>query len=237
VGGGGGSLSGTGRPGGVVPTGPPRLAHGDLGLMAISGFTLALRFQKRKVLDMKQRIEGVTPPSPPTTRPRPAPLDAPGVTSEPLMLFKVLERHPRTRVPYAALGSASSSTAAWVPPTASSSSPVSAPAPAAPTSGASTWGVRPRPLNSPSGSHFDRDRHLRRPGWSPRQSAPAPSRRQTPLRRNQLSEPVWSRPREHLGEPEASEFSCWPGGTAPSPYVANGVGIEPEPGPFAPARE
>jgi len=160
-------------------TGPPRLAHGDLRAHGDLWFsTLALRFQKRKSpWNMKQRIEGVTRPTPPTPT---APCTVgcrPAFTREPLMLFKVLERQSRTRVPYAGVG--------FRPPRPR---PPGCRRPRArhrPCLRPLRLRLRGRPhaayaetaQTHPAAGHFDRDRHLRRtrPGrpGSPRCSEPS----------------------------------------------------------------
>jgi alkylhydroperoxidase family enzyme len=176
---------------------------------------------------MKQRIEGVTPPYAPDTDRALHRWMPPGVTREPLTLFKVLERHPELAwmralgaglLVHGCLGAADRELViARV---------------CARAGCAYEWGVHmavyaeiaqltPRQVTlTATGAPDD-------PVWSPRQSALL--RAVDELHADaDLSDAAWSGLREHLDEPEAIEFLVLAGWYRTIAYVANGVGIEPE---------
>ncbi|MFI6622490.1 carboxymuconolactone decarboxylase family protein [Streptomyces sp. NPDC050528] len=176
-----------------------------------------------------QRIEGVTPPYAPDTDRALHRWMPPGVTREPLMLFKVLERHPELASRMRALGSG-----LLVHGLLSTADRELVIARVCARSGcAYEWGVHaatyaeaaqltPRQITlTVTGTPDD-------PAWSPRQSALL--RAVDELHDGaRLSDLVWSGLREHLDEPEALEFLVLAGWYRTIAYVANGVGIEPEP--------
>lgn len=100
---------------------------------------------------MKQRIDGVTPPYEPGTDRALHRWMPPGVAREPLMLFKVLERHPELASRMRALGAGLLVHGRLSDADENSSSPASPPAPDARTSGVSTWRRTPRRPDSPRG--------------------------------------------------------------------------------------
>jgi alkylhydroperoxidase family enzyme len=178
---------------------------------------------------MKQRIEGVTPPYAPETDRALHRWMPPGVTLEPLMLFKVLERHPELASRMRALGSG-----LLVHGRLGTADRELVIARVCARSGcAYEWGVHvatyaeaaqltPRQVTlTATGAPDD-------PAWSPRQSALL--RAVDELHADaRLSDPVWAGLREHLDEPEALELLVLAGWYRTIAYVANGVGIEPEP--------
>nr|WSY56558.1 carboxymuconolactone decarboxylase family protein [Streptomyces sp. NBC_00886] len=186
---------------------------------------------------MKQRIEGVTPPYAPETGHALHRWMPPGVTREPLMLFKVLERHPELASRMRALGAG-----LLVHGRLGAADRELVIARVCARSGcAYEFGVHTATYAeeaqltsqqitlTATGTPDD-------PAWSPRQSALL--RAVDELHNGaQLSDPVWSRLREYLDEPEALELLVLAGWYRTIAYVANGVGIEPEPWALAlPAR-
>ncbi|WP_327407359.1 carboxymuconolactone decarboxylase family protein [Streptomyces sp. NBC_01288] len=178
---------------------------------------------------MKQRIEGVTPPYAPETDRALHRWMPPGVTREPLMLFKILERHPELASRIRALGAGL--LGHGLLDTADRELVI---ARVCARSGcAYEWGVhmatyaetaqltQRQVTLTATGASDD-------PAWSPRQSALL--RAVDELHAGaRLSDPVWSGLREHLDELEAIEFLVLAGWYRTIAYVANGVGIEPEP--------
>ncbi|MFF3660812.1 carboxymuconolactone decarboxylase family protein [Streptomyces olivochromogenes] len=178
---------------------------------------------------MKQRIDGVTPPYEPETDRALHRWMPPGVAREPLMLFKVLERHPELASRMRALGAG-----LLVHGRLSDADREFVIARVAARSGcAYEWGVHMATYAEPA-------------GLTPRQVAltatggpdhPAWSGRQAALLRAvdelhdtaRVGDAAWSGLREHLDEPEALELLVLAGWYRTIAYVANGARIEPEP--------
>ncbi|WP_262061770.1 carboxymuconolactone decarboxylase family protein [Streptomyces sp. STR69] len=178
---------------------------------------------------MKQRIEGVTPPYTPDTDRALHRWMPPGVIHEPLMLFKVLERHPELASRMRALGAG-----LLVHGRLSAADRELVIARVCARAGcAYEWGVHmaayaeaaqlaPEQVTlTVTGTPDD-------PAWSARQSALLRAVDELDAGAR-LSDPVWSGLREHLDEPEALELLVLAGWYRTIAYVANGVGIAPEP--------
>jgi alkylhydroperoxidase family enzyme len=178
---------------------------------------------------MKQRIDGVTPPYEPETDRALRRWMPPGVAQEPLMLFKVLERHPELASRMRALGAG-----LLVHGRLSDADRELVIARVAARCGcAYEWGVHrvayadaaaltPEQFTlTVTGAPDD-------PAWSPRQSAllgAVDELHDT----SHLSEPAWTALRAHLDETEALELLVLAGWYRTIAYVANGLTIETEP--------
>ncbi|MFE5081673.1 carboxymuconolactone decarboxylase family protein [Streptomyces mirabilis] len=178
---------------------------------------------------MKQRIDGVTPPYGPGTDRALHQWMPPGVAREPLMLFKVLERHPELASRMRALGAG-----LLVHGRLSDADRELVIARVAARSGcAYEWGVhmatyaetagltaRQVTLTATGGPDH--------PAWSGRQAAllRAVDELHDTAR---VGDAAWSGLREHLDEPEVLELLVLAGWYRTIAYVANGVRIEPEP--------
>jgi alkylhydroperoxidase family enzyme len=186
---------------------------------------------------MKQRIDGVTPPHAPETDRALHRWMPPGVTHEPLMLFKVLERHPELASRMRALGAGLLVHGRL----GAADRELVIARVCARSRCAYEWGVHmatyaevaqltPRQVElTATGAPDDA-------AWSARQSAllRAVDELHATAR---LSEDAWSGLRDHLDEPEALELLVLAGWYRAIAYVANGVEIEPEPWALAlPAR-
>jgi alkylhydroperoxidase family enzyme len=178
---------------------------------------------------MKQRIDGVTPPYEPGTDRALHRWMPPGVAREPLMLFKVLERHPELASRMRALGAG-----LLVHGRLSDADRELVIARVAARSGcAYEWGVhmatyaetagltaRQVTLTATGGPDH--------PAWSGRQAAllRAVDELHDTAR---VGDAAWSGLREHLDEPEVLELLVLAGWYRTIAYVANGARIEPEP--------
>ncbi|MCX4432273.1 MULTISPECIES: carboxymuconolactone decarboxylase family protein [Streptomyces] len=178
---------------------------------------------------MKQRIDGVTPPYEPGTDSALHRWMPPGVAREPLMLFKVLERHPELASRMRALGAG-----LLVHGRLSDADRELVIARVAARSGcAYEWGVhmatyaetagltaRQVTLTATGGPDH--------PAWSGRQAAllRAVDELHDTAR---VGDAAWSGLREHLDEPEVLELLVLAGWYRTIAYVANGARIEPEP--------
>ncbi|WP_427923823.1 carboxymuconolactone decarboxylase family protein [Streptomyces sp. cg40] len=178
---------------------------------------------------MKQRIDGVTPPYTPDTDRALRRWMPPGAAREPLMLFKVLERHPELASRMRALGSGLLVHGRL----AAGDRELVIARVCARAGCAYEWGVHmaayaeaaqltlEQVTLTATGTPDD-------PAWSPRQSALLRAVDELDADAG-LSDPVWSALREHLDEPEALEFLVLAGWYRTIAYIANGVGIAPEP--------
>ncbi|MFE2415349.1 carboxymuconolactone decarboxylase family protein [Streptomyces hokutonensis] len=177
---------------------------------------------------MRQRIEGVTPPYTPDTDRALHRWMPPGVAHEPLMLFKVLERHPELASRMRALGAG-----LLVHGRLGAADRELVIARVCARAGCGyEWGVHmaayaeaaqltPEQVTlTVTGTPDD-------PAWSPRQSALLRAVDELDAGAR-LSDPVWSGLREHLDEREALELLVLAGWYRTIAYVANGVGIAPE---------
>ncbi|PBD00717.1 Alkylhydroperoxidase family enzyme, contains CxxC motif [Streptomyces sp. OV198] len=178
---------------------------------------------------MKQRIDGVTPPYEPGTDRALHRWMPPGVAREPLMLFKVLERHPELASRMRALGAG-----LLVHGRLSDADRELVIARVAARSGcAYEWGVhmatyaetagltaRQVTLTATGGPDH--------PAWSGRQAAllRAVDELHDTAR---VGDAAWSGLREHFDEPEVLELLVLAGWYRTIAYVANGARIEPEP--------
>jgi alkylhydroperoxidase family enzyme len=178
---------------------------------------------------MKQRIDGVTPPYEPDTERALHRWMPPGVTQEPLMLFKVLERHPELASRMRALGAG-----LLVHGRLGGADRELVIARVAARSGcAYEWGVHMATYAEVAGltpelialtvTGAPDD-----PAWSPRQAALL--RAVDELHAGaRLSDEAWGGLRDHLDEPEALELLVLAGWYRTIAYVANGLEIEREP--------
>jgi alkylhydroperoxidase family enzyme len=190
---------------------------------------LRFDFRSATVPGMKQRIDGVTPPYEPETDRALHRWMPPGVTHEPLMLFKVLERHPELASRMRTLGAG-----LLVHGRLSDADRELAIARVAARSGcAYEWGVHMAAYAEAAGLT---------PGQVPltvtgEADDPVWSARQTALLRAvdelhataRVSDAVWSGLREHLDEVEVLELLVLAGWYRTIAYVANGARIEEEP--------
>ncbi|MEV0222020.1 carboxymuconolactone decarboxylase family protein [Streptomyces sp. NPDC050704] len=178
---------------------------------------------------MKQRIDGVKPPYDPEIERTLRRWMPPGVTVEPLMLFKVLSRHPDLASRMRDLGAA-----LLVHGRLSDADRELVIARVAARCGcAYEWGVHVvayaeaaalTPEQIPltvTGASTD-------PAWTARQAAllQAVDELHDSVR---LSDGAWAALREHLDELEALEFLVLAGWYRTIAYVLNGLEIEPEP--------
>ncbi|MFD6286188.1 carboxymuconolactone decarboxylase family protein [Streptomyces sp. NPDC060205] len=178
---------------------------------------------------MKQRIDGITPPYDPESERALRRWMPPGVTQEPLMLFKVLERHPDLASRMRELGA--SLLVHGLLPDADRELVIFRVA--ARCDCAYEWGAHAvayaeaadlTPEQVPltvTGTPDD-------PVWTPRQSAilTAVDQLHDTAR---LTDEAWAALRDHLGEQEALEFLVLAGWYRTIAYVLNGLQIEREP--------
>ncbi|MGW2516294.1 carboxymuconolactone decarboxylase family protein [Streptomyces sp. NPDC001617] len=178
---------------------------------------------------MKQRIDGVAPPYSPETDRALQRWMPPGVDREPLMLFKVLERHPELASRMRALGAGllvhghlSDADRELVIARVCARADC-----------AYEWGVHMAAYAEVAGlaphqATLTADGTPDDPAWSPRQTAllRAVDELHDTAR---LTDATWSALRRHLDEPEALEFLVLAGWYRTIAYVANGARIEPEP--------
>ena len=178
---------------------------------------------------MKQRIDGVTPPYEPGTDRALHRWMPPGVAREPLMLFKVLERHPELASRMRALGAGllvhgrlSDADRELVIARVTARSGCAYEWGVHMATYAETAGLTPRQVAlTATGEPGD-------PAWSVRQAALL--RAVDELHDTaHVSDAAWSGPREHLDEPEVLELLVLAGWYRTIAYVANGARIEPEP--------
>ena len=178
---------------------------------------------------MKQRIDGVAPPYTPETDRALHRWMPPGADREPLMLFKVLERHPELASRMRALGAG-----LLVHGRLSDADRELVIARVCARSGCGyEWGVHmaayaevagltPRQITlTATGTPDD-------PAWSPRQTALLRAVDELHVG-SQLTDEAWSGLREHLDEPETVEFLVLAGWYRTIAYVANSTAIDPEP--------
>ncbi|WP_128377009.1 carboxymuconolactone decarboxylase family protein [Streptomyces cavernae] len=178
---------------------------------------------------MKQRIDGVTPPYEPETEQALRRWMPPGVTVDPLMLFRVLVRHPDLAASMQPLGSRllmhgrlSDADRELVINRVAARSVC-----------AYEWGVHTAVYAEAAGLTQEQIA-LTATGapddaaWSPRQRAllRAVDELHDTAR---LSDPAWAELRAHLGEEECLEFLVLAGWYRTIAYVLNGLRIEPEP--------
>ncbi|TPQ16680.1 carboxymuconolactone decarboxylase family protein [Streptomyces sporangiiformans] len=178
---------------------------------------------------MKQRIDGVTPPYEPETERALRRWMPPGVAREPLMLFKVLERHPDLASRLRTLGAGLLVHGRLPDPDRE----LVIARVAAHCRCAYEWGVHmatyaesvgltPQQVGlTVSGAPTD-------PAWTPRQTALLQAVDEL-HDTSRLSDAAWTDLREHLDEPEALEFLVLAGWYRTIAYVANGLEIEREP--------
>ncbi|WP_151482859.1 carboxymuconolactone decarboxylase family protein [Streptomyces albicerus] len=178
---------------------------------------------------MKQRIDGVTPPYDPETDRALRRWMPPGVTREPLMLFKVLQRHPDLASRMRALGAG-----LLVHGLLSDADRELVIARVAARCGcAYEWGVHMATYAEAAGLSAEQIPLTATgapadPAWSPRQTALL--RAVDELHdRARLTDEAWAALRAHLDEPEALEFLVLAGWYRTIAYVANGLRIEREP--------
>ncbi|MFF2132956.1 carboxymuconolactone decarboxylase family protein [Streptomyces olivochromogenes] len=178
---------------------------------------------------MKQRIDGVTPPYEPETDRALHRWMPPGVAREPLMLFKVLERHPELASRMRALGAG-----LLVHGRLSDADRELVIARVAARCGcAYEWGVHMATYAETAGL-TPRQVMLTatggpgHPAWSGRQAAllRAVDELHDTAR---VGDVAWSGLREYLDEPEVLELLVLAGWYRTIAYVANGARIEPEP--------
>lgn len=178
---------------------------------------------------MRQRIDGVTPPYEPETDRALHRWMPPGVARDPLMLFKVLERHPELASRMRALGAG-----LLVHGRLGDADRELVIARVAARAGcayewgvhmatyAETAGLTPRQVTLTATGGPDH------PAWSGRQAALL--RAVDELHDTaQVGDAAWSGLREHLDEPEVLELLVLAGWYRTIAYVANGARIEPEP--------
>ncbi|MCX4232116.1 carboxymuconolactone decarboxylase family protein [Streptomyces ortus] len=178
---------------------------------------------------MKQRIDGITPPYDPESERALRRWMPPGVTQEPLMLFKVLERHPDLASRMRELGA--SLLAHGLLPDADRELVIFRVA--ARCDCAYEWGAHAvayaeaadltaeQLTLTVTGTPHD-------PAWTPRQSAllAAVDQLHDTAR---LDDEAWTALRAHLGEEEALEVLVLAGWYRTIAYVLNGLGIAREP--------
>ena len=178
---------------------------------------------------MKQRIDGIAPPYDPESDRELRRWMPPGVTHEPLMLFKVLQRHPDLASRMRTLGagmlvhgrlSDADRELVIVRVAARCGCAYEWGAHMAAYADAAGLGPEQIPLTV-TGSPDD-------PVWTDRQRAllGAVDELHETAR---LSDDAWTALRAHLDEPEAIEFLVLAGWYRTIAYVLNGLEIEPEP--------
>jgi alkylhydroperoxidase family enzyme len=178
---------------------------------------------------MKQRIDGVTPPYEPETDRALNRWMPPGITREPLMLFKVLERHPELASRMRALGAGllvhgrlADADRELVIARVTARSGCAYEWGVHMATYAETAGLTPQLVAlTATGAPDD-------PAWSARQTALLRAVDELHVTAR-VSDPVWNGLREHLDEPEALELLVLAGWYRTIAYVANGVRIEAEP--------
>ncbi|MEV0937894.1 carboxymuconolactone decarboxylase family protein [Streptomyces phaeochromogenes] len=178
---------------------------------------------------MKQRIDGITPPYDPESERELRRWMPPGVTQEPLMLFKVLQRHPDLASRMRTLGAG-----LLVHGRLSDADRELVIARVAARCGcAYEWGVHMAAYAEASGLGQERipltvTGTSADPAWTPRQGAllRAVDELHDTAR---LSGDAWTALRAHLDEIEALEFLVLAGWYRTIAYVANGLEIEQEP--------
>ncbi|MFI9757501.1 carboxymuconolactone decarboxylase family protein [Streptomyces sp. NPDC051963] len=178
---------------------------------------------------MKQRIDGVAPPYAPETDRSLRRWMPPGVTEEPLMLFKVLERHPELASRMRALGAGllvhgrlGDADRELVIARVCARCGCAYEWGVHMAAYAETAGLTPEQVAlTASGTPDD-------PAWSPRQTALLRAVDELHAG-SRLSDTVWEDLRQHLGEAEALEFLVLAGWYRTIAYVANGLDIDPEP--------
>jgi alkylhydroperoxidase family enzyme len=178
---------------------------------------------------MKQRIDGITPPYDPEAERTLRSWMPPGVTQEPLMLFKVLERHPDLASGMRTLGAGL--LVQGLLPDADRELVIFRVA--ARCGCAYVWGAHMAtyaeaadlsPEQAPltvTGTPAD-------PAWTPRQKALLEAVDQL-HETSRLGDEAWAALRDHLGEQEALEFLVLAGWYRTVAYVLNGLEIELEP--------
>ncbi|MHC3472271.1 carboxymuconolactone decarboxylase family protein [Streptomyces sp. 7R007] len=177
----------------------------------------------------RQRIDGVVPPYTPETARALRRWMPPGVTREPLTLFKVLERHPELASRMRALGAG-----LLVHGTLSDADRELVIARVCARCGcAYEWGVHIAVYGEAAGLTREQVALTAvgapdHPAWSPRQTAllRAVDELHATAR---LTDATWDALRRHLGEPEAIEFLVLAGWYRTIAYVADGLRLEPEP--------
>ncbi|WP_369239781.1 carboxymuconolactone decarboxylase family protein [Streptomyces sp. R21] len=178
---------------------------------------------------MKQRIDGVTPPYEPETDRALHRWMPPGVAREPLMLFKVLERHPELASRMRALGAG-----LLVHGRLSDADRELVIARVTARSGcAYEWGVHIATYAEAAGLTAEQVALTATgapddPAWSARQSALLHAVDELHAG-SQLSDAAWSGLRAHLDERESLELLVLAGWYRTIAYVANGVRVEGEP--------
>ncbi|MGW3410663.1 carboxymuconolactone decarboxylase family protein [Streptomyces sp. NPDC000888] len=178
---------------------------------------------------MKQRIDGVTPPYEPETDRALHRWMPPGVTREPLMLFKVLERHPELASRMRALGAG-----LLVHGRLGDADRELVIARVTARSGcAYEWGVHMAAYAETAGLGEEQvtltvTGEADDPAWSARQTALLRAVDELHAT-SQVSDAAWSGLREHLDEREVLELLVLAGWYRTIAYVANGVRIEGEP--------
>ncbi|MER6125987.1 carboxymuconolactone decarboxylase family protein [Streptomyces sp. NPDC001795] len=178
---------------------------------------------------MKQRIDGIVPPYAPDTDRALHRWMPPGVALEPLMLFKVLQRHPELASRMRALGAG-----LLVHGLLDDADRELVIARVTARCGcAYEWGVHmatyaenagltPEQITlTATGAADD-------PAWSPRQTALLRAVDELHAT-SRLSDATWAGLRAHLGEVRALELLVLAGWYRTIAYVANGLAIEPEP--------
>lgn len=178
---------------------------------------------------MKQRIDGVTPPYEPETDRALHRWMPPGVVREPLMLFKVLERHPELASRMRALGAG-----LLVHGRLGDADRELVIARVAARSGCTyEWGVHMATYAEAAGLTPEQVTLTATgapddPAWSARQTALLRAVDELHATAH-VSDAVWSGLREHLGEQQVLELLVLAGWYRTIAYVANGARIEEEP--------
>ncbi|MET7699420.1 carboxymuconolactone decarboxylase family protein [Streptomyces sp. NPDC005485] len=178
---------------------------------------------------MNQRIDGVTPPYEPETDRALHRWMPPGVTREPLMLFKVLERHPELAARMRALGAG-----LLVHGRLGDADRELVIARVTALCGcAYEWGVHIATYAEPAGLTPEQVALTATggpedPAWSPRQTALLHAVDELHAT-SHLSDSAWHGLRAHLDEREALELLVLAGWYRTIAYVANGVRVEQEP--------
>lgn len=178
---------------------------------------------------MKQRIDGVMPPYEPEIDRALHKWMPPGATVEPLMLFKVLVRHPELASRMQVLGEG----LLFRGGLSDADRELVIARVAARCGCAYEWGVHMAVFAEPAG--LSQEQITLTATGEP--DDPAWSARQTALLRavdelhaaSQLSDEVWSALREHLDELEVLELLVLAGWYRTIAYVANGLRIDQEP--------
>ncbi|MEU9183642.1 carboxymuconolactone decarboxylase family protein [Streptomyces sp. NPDC048484] len=178
---------------------------------------------------MKQRIDGIMPPYDPESERALRRWMPPGVTQEPLMLFKVLQRHPDLASRMRTLGAG-----LLVQGLLSDADRELVIARVAARCGcAYEWGVHMAAYAeaadlSPDQVPLTVTGTPADPAWAPRQRALLEAVDQL-HDTTRLGDEAWTALRDHLGEQEALEFLVLAGWYRTIAYVLNGLEIEHEP--------